>query len=233
MTTTRRDILSAGLAAASAAVTPSTVHAQAHDHAHDHDHQDVPSDPALRVKALESLMVAKGLVDRAALDALIDNYEHKTGPRNGARVVARAWVDAEYKRRLLKDANAAIAELDYGGTNLTVVENTADVHNLVVCTLCSCYPWAVLGLPPVWYKSAAYRSRSVIDPRGVLREFGITLADDVEVRVWDSTAELRYLVLPERPAGTSDMSEAQLAALVTRDAMVGVAKVLLPQGAKA
>jgi nitrile hydratase subunit alpha len=233
MTTTRRDILSAGLAAASAAVTPSTVHAQAHDHAHDHDHQDVPSDPALRVKALESLMVAKGLVDRAALDALIDNYEHKTGPRNGARVVARAWVDAEYKRRLLKDANAAIAELGYGGTNLTVVENTADVHNLVVCTLCSCYPWAVLGLPPVWYKSAAYRSRSVIDPRGVLREFGITLADDVEVRVWDSTAELRYLVLPERPAGTSDMSEAQLAALVTRDAMVGVAKVLLPQGAKA
>ncbi|HUX72403.1 MAG TPA: nitrile hydratase subunit alpha [Steroidobacteraceae bacterium] len=233
MTTTRRDILSAGLAAASAAVTPSVVHAEEHDHAHDHDHQDVPSDPALRVKALESLMAAKGLVDRAALDALIDNYEHRTGPRNGARVVARAWVDAEYKKRLLKDANAAIAELGYGGTNLTVVENSANVHNLVVCTLCSCYPWAVLGLPPVWYKSAAYRSRSVIDPRGVLREFGVKLEDDVEVRVWDSTADLRYLVLPERPAGTSDMSEAQLAGLVTRDAMVGVAKVLLPQGAKA
>jgi nitrile hydratase subunit alpha len=233
MTTTRRDVLSAGLAAASAAVTPSVVHAQGHDHAHDHGHQDVPSDPALRVKALESLMVAKGLVDRPALDALIDNYEHKTGPRNGARVVARAWVDAEYKTRLLKDANAAIAELAYGGTNLTVVENTAKVHNLVVCTLCSCYPWAVLGLPPVWYKSAAYRSRSVIDPRGVLREFGVALADDVEVRVWDSTAELRYLVLPERPAGTSGMSEVQLAELVTRDAMVGVAKVLPPKGAKA
>ena len=233
MTTTRRDVLSAGLAAASAAVTPSVVHAQGHDNAHDHDHQDVPSDPALRVKALESLMVAKGLVDRAALDALIDNYEHKTGPRNGARVVARAWIDAEYKKRLLGDANAAIAELGYGGTNLTVVQNTAKVHNLVVCTLCSCYPWAVLGLPPVWYKSAAYRSRSVIDPRGVLREFGVTLADDVEVRVWDSTANLRYLVLPERPAGTSDLSEAQLAALVTRDAMVGVAKVLPPQGANA
>jgi nitrile hydratase subunit alpha len=233
MTTTRRDVLSAGLAAASAAVTPSVVHAQGHDHAHDHDHQDVPSDPALRVKALESLMVAKGLVDRPALDALIDNYEHKTGPRNGARVVARAWVDAKYKTRLLKDANAAIAELAYGGTNLTVVENTARVHNLVVCTLCSCYPWAVLGLPPVWYKSAAYRSRSVIDPRGVLREFGVALADDVEVRVWDSTADLRYMVLPECPAGTSGMSEAQLAELVTRDAMVGVAKVLPPAGAKA
>jgi nitrile hydratase len=189
----------------------------------------VPSDPALRVKALESLMVAKGLVDRAALDALIDNYEHKTGPRNGARVVARAWVDAEYKKRLLLDANAAIAELGYGGTNLTVVENTAQIHNLIVCTLCSCYPWAVLGLPPVWYKSAAYRSRSVIDPRGVLREFGVTLADDVDVRVW----ELRYLVLPERPAGTSGMSETQLAGLVTRDAMVGVAKVLPPEGATA
>lgn len=229
MTTTRRDVLSAGLAVASATVTPSVVHAQGHDH----DRQDVPSDPALRVKALESLMVEKGLVDRAALDALIDNYEHKTGPRNGARVVARAWIDADYKKRLLKDANAAVAELGYGGTNLTVVENTPTVHNLVVCTLCSCYPWAVLGLPPVWYKSAAYRSRSVIDPRGVLREFGVTLADDVEVRVWDSTADLRYLVLPERPAGTSGMSEVRLAALVTRDAMVGVAKVLPPQGASA
>ncbi len=230
MTTTRRDLLSAGVAAAGAAVTPSLIHAQGHDH--DHDHQDAPSDPALRVKALESLLVAKGLVDRAALDALIDNYEHKTGPRNGARVVARAWVDAEYKERLLTDANAAIAELGFGGTNLTVVENTADVHNLVVCTLCSCYPWAVLGLPPLWYKSAAYRSRSVIDPRGVLREFGLALSEDVEVRVWDSTARLRYLVLPERPAGTRDLSEVQLAALVSRDAMTGVAKVQPPQGAK-
>ena len=234
MTTTRRDVLGAGLAAVSAAVTPSRVHAQGdHSHDHDHDHQDVPSDPALRVKALESLMVAKGLVDRTALDALIDNYEHKTGPRNGARVVARAWVDAEYKRRLLEDAKAAIAELGYWADNVTVVENTAKVHNLVVCTLCSCYPWAVLGLPPVWYKSAAYRSRSVIDPRGVLREFGVTFADDVEVRVWDSTADLRYLVLPERPPGTSGMTEAQLAGLVTRDAMVGVAMVLPPEGATA
>jgi nitrile hydratase subunit alpha len=227
MTTTRREVLSAALAAASTAVTPSVAHAQGHDH----DHQDVPSDPSLRVKALESLLVAKGLVDPAALDALIDNYEHKTGPRNGARVVARAWVDAEYKKRLLKEANAAIAELGYGGTNLTVVENTTQVHNLVVCTLCSCYPWAVLGLPPVWYKSAASRSRSVIDPRGVLREFGVDLGDDVEVRVWDSTADLRYLVLPKRPAGTSAFSEAELAALVTRDAMVGTGKVLPPSGA--
>jgi nitrile hydratase len=227
MTTTRRDVLSAGLVAAGAAASPSLAGAQEHDH--DHDHQDVPSDPALRAKALESLMVAKGLVDRAALDALIDTYEHKVGPRNGARVVARAWVDGEYKKRLLSDANAAVTELGYRATTLTVVENTAKIHNLLVCTLCSCYPWAVLGLPPVWYKSAAYRSRSVIDPRGVLREFGVTLADDVEVRVWDSTADLRYLVLPERPAGTQGLSEAELAALVTRDAMVGVAKVSVPQ----
>jgi len=227
MTTTRRELLSAGLVAAGAAVSPSLASAQEHDH--DHDHQDVPSDPALRAKALESLMVAKGLVDRAALDALVDTYEHKVGPRNGARVVARAWVDAEYKKRLLKNANAALAELGYRGPTLTVVENTAKIHNLVVCTLCSCYPWAVLGLPPVWYKSAAYRSRSVIDPRGVLREFGVTLADDVEVRVWDGTADLRYLVLPERPAGTQGLGEAELAALVTRDAMVGVAKVSVPR----
>jgi nitrile hydratase len=227
MTTTRRELLGAGLVAAGAAVTPSLARAQPHDH--DHDHQDAPSDPALRAKALESLMVAKGLVDRAALDALIDTYEHKVGPRNGARVVARAWADAEYKKRLLKDTNAAVAELGYRGPTLTVVENTAKIHNLVVCTLCSCYPWAVLGLPPLWYKSAAYRSRSVIDPRGVLREFGLNLADEVEVRVWDSTADLRYMVLPERPARTEGLSEAQLAALVTRDAMVGVAKVSLPR----
>jgi nitrile hydratase subunit alpha len=227
MTTTRRDFLTAAATAAGATAVADIAHAD------DHVHQEVPADVALRVKALESLLVDKGLVDRTALDALIDNYEHHTGPRNGARVVARAWTDPEYKKRLLEDANGAIAELGYGGTNLTVVENTAQVHNLVVCTLCSCYPWAVLGLPPLWYKSAAYRSRSVIDPRGVLREFGVTLANDVEVRVWDSTAESRYLVLPERPNGTSGMSEAQLAALVTRDAMVGVAKLSPPAGAEA
>lgn len=228
MTTTRRDLLTAAVTAAGVAVAPDLARAQEHDHDHDHDHQVVPSDPALRVKALESLLVAKGLVDRAALDALVDTYERKVGPRNGARVVARAWIDRAYKQRLLTDSTAAIAELGYGGAEgelMVVVENTAKVHNLVVCTLCSCYPWPVLGLPPVWYKSAAYRSRSVIDPRGVLREFGVELADDVEVRVWDSTAEMRYLVLPERPGGTEKMSEVQLAALVTRDAMVGVAKV--------
>jgi nitrile hydratase len=225
MTTNRRDVLTAALtAAAGASVTGDLGHAQAHDH----DHSTVPSDPALRVKALESLLVAKGLVDRATLDTLIDTYEHRVGPRNGARVVARAWVDPAYKRRLLSDADAAVSELGYGGMqgeHMVVVENTAEVHNIVVCTLCSCYPWPVLGLPPVWYKSAPYRSRTVIDPRGVLREFGLELGGDVEVRVWDSTAELRYLVLPERPAGTQTLSEEQLAALVTRDSMVGVAKV--------
>ena len=199
--------------------------------AHDHEHQAVPSDLALRVKALESLLVEKGLVDRAALDALIDTYEHKVGPRNGARVVARAWVDPEFKKRLIADGGAAIRELGYGGAqgeNLVAVENTPRIHNLVVCTLCSCYPWSVLGLPPVWYKSSPYRSRAVIDPRGILREFGLDLPEDVEVRVWDSTAELRYLVLPERPAGTGNLSEEALAALVTRDAMIGVAKVPAP-----
>ncbi len=201
------------------------------DTAHDHEHQAVPSDPALRVKALESLLVEKGLVDPAALDALIDTYEHKVGPRNGARVVARAWVDSAYKQRLMTNASAAIAELGYSGMQgeqMLVLENGPKVHNMVVCTLCSCYPWPVLGLPPVWYKSAPYRSRSVIDPRGVLREFGLQLADDVEVRVWDSTAELRYLVLPERPAGSEKMTEDELAAVVTRDSMIGVAKVTLP-----
>ena len=197
-------------------------------HDHDHDHQVVPSDPALRVKALESLLVEKGLVDPAALDALIDAYEHKIGPRNGARVVAHAWVDPAYRKRLLTDPSAAIAEFGYTGSqgeHMLVVENTPRVHNLVVCTLCSCYPWPLLGLPPVWYKSSPYRSRAVIDPRGVLREFGLELSEDVEVRVWDSTAELRYLVLPERPAGSENLSEEALAALVTRDGMVGVAKV--------
>jgi len=198
------------------------------DHEHDETHKAIPSDLALRVTALESLLVEKGLVDPAALDALVETYEHKIGPRNGARVVARAWADPAYKQRLLTNADAAIAELGYGGMqgeHMRVVENTPKVHNLVVCTLCSCYPWPVLGLPPVWYKSAPYRSRSVIDPRGVLREFGVELGEDVDVRVWDSTAELRYLVLPERPAGTDKLSEDALAALVTRDAMVGVAKV--------
>lgn len=201
-------------------------------HAHDeHPDQEMPSAPALRVKALESLLVEKGLVDQTALDAIVDTYEHKVGPRAGARVVARAWVDPAYKERLLASATAAIAELDYsgrGGNHMVVVENTPRVHNMVVCTLCSCYPWPVLGLPPMWYKSAPYRSRAVIDPRGALREFGLEFADDVEVRVWDSTSEVRYLVLPERPAGTERLSEAELAALVTRDAMVGVAKVAPP-----
>jgi len=200
------------------------------DHEHGHSHQVVPADVALRVKALASLMVEKGLVDPAALDVIIETYEHKVGPRNGARVVAKAWVDPEYKKRLLKDATAAIAELDYGGRqgeHMMVVENTPEVHNLVVCTLCSCYPWSVLGLPPVWYKSAPYRSRAVIDPRGVLREFGVEIPERTEVRVWDSTAELRYLVLPERPAGSEKLSEEELAALVTRDSMIGTAKVKL------
>jgi nitrile hydratase len=222
MKTTRRGFV----AAAGAAATHDMAHAQDHDHAH----QAVPSDPTLRVKALESLLVEKGLVDRAALDALIDTYEHKVGPRNGARVVARAWADPAYKQRLLTNASAALVEFGYTGMqgeDMLVVENTPKVHNLVVCTLCSCYPWPVLGLPPVWYKSAPYRSRAVIDPRGVLREFGLELAEDVEVRVWDSTAELRYLVLPERPAGSEKLSEEELAALVSRDAMVGVAKVAL------
>ena len=201
-----------------------------------HQHQAVPSDPALRVKALESLLVEKGIVEPAALDALIETYEHKVGPRNGARVVARAWADAAYRERLFRDATAAIAELGYGGRqgeHMVVVENTPRVHNLVVCTLCSCYPWSVLGLPPVWYKSAPYRSRAVIDPRGVLREFGLELGEEIEVRVWDSTAELRYLVLPERPAGTDHWSEEDLAGLVTRDAMIGVAKVAAPRRAQA
>ena len=227
MTTTRRDLLTAALTAAGGvAVTAGQVRAKESDR--DHDHQAVPSDPALRVKALESLMVAKGLVDRPALDALIDTYENKVGPHVGARVVAHAWTDPVFKQRLLTDGTAAVAELGYGQHDLMVVENTAKVHNLVVCTLCSCYPWTVLGLPPVWYKSDAYRSRSVIDPRGVLQEFGLELAEDIEIRVWDSTADMRYLVLPERPAGTEGLEEEKLAALVTRDAMVGAAKVTVP-----
>jgi nitrile hydratase len=204
-------------------------HAEHHDHHHHHDDgQEPPSALVLRVKALESLLVDKGLVDPAALDAIIETYEHKVGPRNGAKVVARAWTDRAYKRRLLADATAAIAELGFGGRqgeHMIAVENTSMVHNLVVCTLCSCYPWPVLGLPPVWYKSAPYRSRSVIDPRGVLAEFGLMIDEDVEIRVWDSTAEVRYLVLPERPAETEGFDAEALAALVTRDSMIGVARV--------
>ena len=196
----------------------------------DHDHQELPSDPALRVMALESLLVEKGLVDPAALDALIDTYENKVGPRNGARLVAHAWVDPEFKKRLLADAGSAAAEFGYvphGKEHLVALENTRERHNLVVCTLCSCYPWPVLGLPPIWYKSAPYRSRAVIDPRGVLRELGLEISENVEIRVWDSTSEMRYLVLPERPAGSEQMNEDELAALVTRDAMIGTAKVTL------
>ena len=220
MDDTRRGFLKAAATAAGVSAAPGLAQGQAH--------QAVPSDLTLRVKSLESLLVEKGLVDRKALDVLIDTYEHKIGPRNGARVVARAWSDPAYKQRLLTDADAALAELGYGGLqgeHMVVVENTPTLHNMVVCTLCSCYPWPVLGLPPVWYKSAPYRSRSVIDPRGVLKEFGLELSDEVEVRVWDSTAELRYLVLPERPAGTEGLSEEALAALVTRDSMIGVGKV--------
>jgi len=232
MNINRREFLTGAVSAAAGATMPKS----SHTHGHYHAEQAVPSDLALRVKALESLLVEKGLVDRGALDTLIDAYEHKIGPRNGARVIARAWADPAYKQRLLANADAAIAELGYGGMqgeHMVVVENTPKAHNLIVCTLCSCYPWPVLGLPPVWYKSAPYRSRAVIDPRGVLREFGLELAEKVEVRVWDSTAELRYLVLPERTAGTESLNEQQLAALVTRDAMVGVAKVAPQKGSSA
>jgi nitrile hydratase len=197
-----------------------------HDH-HDHAHEgSALSDIALRVKALEDLLVEKGVVDRAALDKIVETYETAIGPRNGARVVARAWGDAAYKQRLLTDATAAIAELGYRGLqgeNMVVVENTDAVHNVIVCTLCSCYPWPVLGLPPVWYKSAPYRSRVVKDPRGVLAEFGVTLPAETEIRVWDSTAEIRYMVLPVRPASAAGKNEHELAALVTRDGMIGTA----------
>ena len=200
---------------------------------HDHSHL---SDTELRVRSLESLLVDKGIVDPAALDTLVQTYEEKIGPQNGARVVARAWAEPDFKAWLLRDATAAIAEMGYHGRqgeHMYVVENTAEVHNLVVCTLCSCYPWPVLGLPPTWYKSAPYRSRAVIDPRGVLREFGTEVADDMAVRVWDSTAELRYLVLPERPGGSEGMGQEELAALVTRNSMIGVEKAAAPsQGAE-
>ncbi len=213
-----------------------------HDHHHDHDHHDHDHDHhhhghdhdeeekgvALRVKALERVLVAKGIVDPAALDVFVETYETKVGPRNGARVVAKAWTDPAYKQRLLENATAAIAELGYKGLqgeHMVVVENTPAQHNMVTCTLCSCYPWPVLGLPPVWYKSAAYRARAVREPRKVLAEFGVTLPDGKAVRVWDSNADLRYMVLPERPAGTDGLSEDQLADMVTRNGMIGTALV--------
>jgi len=212
---------------------PLSDHPHHQDHPRDHAHSDVPSDPALRTKALESLLTEKGLVDPAAIDAWVDAYERRIGPRRGAQIVARAWVDPRFKAQLLEDATRAIAPFGFLGReaqHVVVLENTPTVHNLVVCTLCSCYPWGLLGLPPRWYKAAPYRARSVIDPRGVLAEFGLALGDEVEVRVWDSTAEIRYLVLPERPAGTDALSEVELAELVTRDAMIGVAKVEAPKG---
>ena len=200
-------------------------HDQHHDHDHDHDHEGSElSDVEVRVRALESLLTEKGYVDTAALDAIIETYETKIGPRNGAHVVAKAWSDVDFRRRLLEDATEAIASLGYTGRqgkHMVALENTERVHNMVVCTLCSCYPWSVLGLPPVWYKSAPYRSRAVIDPRGVLKDFGVELTPEVELRVWDSTAEVRYLVLPMRPAGTGGWNEQDLEMLVTRDSMIG------------
>ena len=227
METTRRDFLATAGAAAGAAAAPSRGPADELEH----DRQALWSDMTLRVKSLESLLVEKGLVERAALDALVDTFEHKIGPRNGARVVARAWVDADYKQRLLANATAAIAELGYRGQqgeHMVALENTPSVHNMVVCTLCSCYPWPTLGLPPVWYKSAAYRSRVVIDPRSVLKEFGLEIPEGVEVRVWDSTAEIRYLVVPAKPSNTEGLGEEALAALVTRDSMIGTGLPLQP-----
>jgi nitrile hydratase len=195
-----------------------------HDHHHHHDHDNSYSDMQARVRALETLLTEKGLIDPGAIDAIVETYETKIGPRNGAQVVAKAWSDPDFAEWLKRDATAAIASLGYTGRqgeHMRAVFNTPETHNLVVCTLCSCYPWSVLGLPPVWYKAPAYRSRAVIDPRGVLAEFGLTLAPDKKIRVWDSTAELRYLVIPERPDGTDGFSEEQLAGLVSRDAMIG------------
>jgi nitrile hydratase len=203
------------------------------EHHDDHDHEhEAESYASLRTKALESLLVEKGYVTTDAIDALVKTYEEDIGPMNGARVVARAWVDPEYKERLLQDGTKAIAELGFQGaegSEIVVLENTANVHNAVVCTLCSCYPWPVLGLPPTWYKSFAYRSRMVIEPREVLKEFGLDVQESIEVRVWDSNAEIRYMVLPERPSGTEGMGEDELAELVTRDSMVGVTKARMPE----
>ena len=206
-----------------------------HHHGHDHHHDNQYSDMQARVKALETLLTEKGLIDPDAIDAIVETYETKVGPRNGARVVAKAWVDPEFADWLKRDATAAIASLGYTGRqgeHMRAVFNTPETHNLVVCTLCSCYPWSVLGLPPVWYKAPAYRSRAVIDPRGVLAEFGVTLAETMQIRVWDSTAELRYLVVPLRPAGTKGMDEEALANLVTRDSMIGTGLALSPEGAR-
>ncbi|MGH7907560.1 MAG: nitrile hydratase subunit alpha [Candidatus Binataceae bacterium] len=195
-------------------------------HKHEHKHDEHQAELAQRVKALESLLVSKGLIDTDALDLIVDTYENRLGPRNGAKMVARAWMDPAFKKRLMESGTAAMAEVGFPpgveGANLVVIENTPKVHNMVVCTLCSCYPWPVLGLPPVWYKSVAYRSRAVSDPRGVLAEFKADIPEDVEIRVWDSSAEVRYLVLPMRPEGTDKMSEEELAELVTRDSMIGV-----------
>ena len=203
-----------------------------HDHAdHDHPHTLLPSDPALRVKALETILTQKGLIDPAALDEIIETYETKIGPRNGAHVVAKAWTDPAFKAALLKDATAVVSELGYygrQGEHMIVVENTDEVHNIVVCTLCSCYPWPLLGIPPTWYKSDAYRARAVREPRKVLAEFGVTLPSDMSVRVWDSTAETRYLVLPQRPKGTDGMDEATLMDLITRDSMIGTGLASAP-----
>ncbi len=200
-----------------------------HDHHdHDHAHSVLPSDPALRVKALETLLTRKGLIDPAALDEIIDTYENKIGPKNGAHVVVKAWTDPEFRKALLEDATAVVSELGYygrQGEHIEVVENTDAVHNMVVCTLCSCYPWPLLGIPPGWYKSDAYRARAVREPRKVLAEFGVVLPEDTAVRVWDSTAEVRYLVLPMRPDGTEGLSEDALMALVTRDSMIGTGVV--------
>ena len=194
------------------------------NHSHDHAHSHLPSDPELRVKAVETLLLNKGLIDSKTLDELIDTYENRIGPKNGANVVAKAWVDPEYKKRLLIDATLAIRELRYQGRqgeNMVVVENTPEIHNVIVCTLCSCYPWPVLGIPPTWYKSDEYRSRTVREPRKVLLEFGLSLDPKVQIKVWDSTAEIRYLVLPMRPKGTENMNESELAELVTRNSMIG------------
>ena len=198
----------------------------------DHDHSHL-SETELRVRALESLLTEKGLVDPEALDAIVDRYENKVGPRNGAKVVARAWTDPDFKKFLLEDGTAAIGSLGYlgsQGADMVVLENTDKLHNVTVCTLCSCYPWPVLGLPPAWYKSFPYRARLVKEPREVLKEFGLELGDDVEVRVWDSTAELRYLILPERPTGTVNMSEEELTDIVTRNSMIGTEKISSPAG---
>ena len=195
-----------------------------HQHSHDHAHSHLPSEPELRVKAIETLLLNKGLIDSKTLDELIDTYENRIGPKNGANVVAKAWVDPEYKKRLLIDATSAIRELSYQGRqgeNMVVVENTHEIHNVIVCTLCSCYPWPVLGIPPTWYKSDEYRSRTIREPRKVLLEFGLSLGPKVQIKVWDSTAEIRYLVLPMRPKGTEHMGESELAELVTRNSMIG------------